>query len=548
MSDLPPISGRASIDTTDFKTALSEMNRDLRVLESGFKAAAAGMGDWTQSTSGLEARIKSLNSEIVIQGNKVEALRGEYERVAAAQGEGSRAAEELQIKLNKEVEALGKMQTELSKNEQALGEMATASDDAAGEIDSLAESTGKSQTALQGLAQLGPALGVGLAAAVAAVTALAVAAAAAGVAIVNMVFDATEAGAELYDLSLKTGISTTRLQELAYVGDQVGTSADTMTSAMARLTRSMSAAQVKADSELGKAFAGLGVSVVDVNGKLRENEVVFADLITALGNVSNESERDALAMQIFGKSAQELNPLIKAGSEEMARLSQEAHDVGAVMSDETVQGLADFQDSLDSLKAGFAGVMGTISGGFLPIFQSIADVLKDVMANPKVQEGIRLLAEKLGALAQRFADFVASDEFDVWIEKVINWFLNDLPGAIDKTVKFWDEDLRPALSVLSTVMSGLIVVLDLFLKGWQAVWWFLKTFILPIFESMKASFEFFGGIWDRLNLGAGWQNLLAGQSGQAAGDQYNVTINNSPQSSGGLLADINLLQMLYGGR
>jgi len=92
---LPPISGEVGLDTTDFKTAIASMNRELRVIESGFRASAAALGDWTHSATGLENRAETLTEKLEIQGRKVEALRGEYERVAEEKGENSRAAQQL---------------------------------------------------------------------------------------------------------------------------------------------------------------------------------------------------------------------------------------------------------------------------------------------------------------------------------------------------------------------------------------------------------------------------------------------------------------------
>ena len=64
----------------------------------------------------------------------------------------------------------------------------------------------------------------------------------------------------------------------------------------------------KGTGEIADAYRRLGVSVTDMSGNLRDSETVYWETIDALGKVSNETERDALAMQIFGKSAQELIP------------------------------------------------------------------------------------------------------------------------------------------------------------------------------------------------------------------------------------------------
>ena len=124
--------------------------------------------------------------------------------------------------------------------------------------------------------------------------------------------------------------------------------------------------------DLALAFNTLGVKTVDSNGNLRDSQAVFDDVIDALGKIENPVERDALAMQIFGKSAQELNPLIKAGSDELARLAQEAHDVGAVMDEETVAGLEAFDDTVASIQAGVKGMLGTLAGQFLPVAKLVA--------------------------------------------------------------------------------------------------------------------------------------------------------------------------------
>lgn len=125
MSDIPNLSGKVGLDVTDFKSGITELNREIRVIESGFQAAAAGMGDWGKSASGLETRIKALSSEIELQQKKVEAVRGEYERVRKEKGDNSRAAQELQIKINKENETLGKLQTELGHTETRLNGLKT---------------------------------------------------------------------------------------------------------------------------------------------------------------------------------------------------------------------------------------------------------------------------------------------------------------------------------------------------------------------------------------------------------------------------------------
>lgn len=377
MSD-NPLSSKVGLDTTDFKTAIAQMNRELRVVESGFRASAAALGNWSKDASGLEMRIKALNSEMDLQRVKVDVLAREYERVAKEKGATSRAAQDLQVRLNKETETLNKMGVELDQSQKALDGMGKEADQAGAKVEDLGEQEEQTTRSTERLKAVMGGLGTALKAGVAAIAAVGAAAAAAASGIARMVLSAADTAGELVDLSAQTGISVERLQELSYVGDQVGVSTETMTGGMARLIRSMSSAR-EGNEQTAAAFAALGISVTDSNGQLRDSEAVFQDAITALGGISNETERDALAMELFGKSAQDLNPLIKAGADEINRLTDEAHEMGAVMDDEAVGALESFGDELAGLQAGLKGTLGTLAVAFLPFFQEITGQAKGYM-------------------------------------------------------------------------------------------------------------------------------------------------------------------------
>jgi phage-related protein len=474
MSDLPPISGKVGLDTTDFKSGLSEMNRDIRVIESAFKASVAGLEDWGKSATGLESRIKALNEQIEIQKRKVGSLQGEYERVAGEQGAGSRAAEELAIKLNKEVEALGKMQKELNQSESGLKGLDENSRDAAKGVDELGDETDGSIDALEKLKSVASGLKTGLEVGVTAIAGLAAAVAGVGLAIGKLVTDSAELAGELTDTSLQTGISTERLQELAYVGDQVGTSAETVTGSLSKLTRSMDTAQeqqkkfndelasgkmedeINVPIEMAAAFNGLGVAFTDAQGNLRDSETVFAEVIDALGGVANETERDALAMEIFGKSAMELNPLIKAGSDEIARLSEEARTVGAVMSEDTVAGLESFGDTLASLKAGLQGTLGELAGAFAPAFQGLANTAQTYLG--QFSEIVRGADGDLVKMAKGVGDLIGDIANDIATRapEFLEAGLNIIQGILNAITENLPKLLEAAIDIIHSLVEFIV--------------------------------------------------------------------------------------------
>lgn len=183
----------------------------------------------------------------------------------------------------------------------------------------------------------------------------------AGGAIAKNAVDAAYAADDLNTLSKQTGISTEELQKFKYASDLIDVSLDTFTGSLTKLIRNMNSAS-KGTGTAGDAFNALGISITNADGSLRNNQEVFYEAIDALADIENYTERDALAMEIFGRSAQDLNPLILGGSDALKELGQQAQDAGLILSQDALDGLNELSDALDTAKAtfsSFGNVLGT---------------------------------------------------------------------------------------------------------------------------------------------------------------------------------------------
>jgi hypothetical protein len=463
------LSGKLGLDTTDFKTALTAANRELRVLESGFRASAAGLGDWAKNASGLELRIESLTGQIGIQQAKVAALRSEYERVAAEKGANSRAAQDLQIKLNRETETLGKMQIELRATQTNLDGMGDESSQAAKETTTLAKAEDKAEKSTKTLGERmkdlsdrlkdaggnirGFAAGVAKAAAGIAVgLAAAVGAAAAGIG--ALVLNLASAADEIVENAEMMGITAEQYQTFKFIGDQVGTSVETVARAFGRTTKAMTEAQ-KRGSPMAKLFKDLGVNVKDANGNLRDSEEVFQDLIGALGNIENETQREIIAQQLFGKSYQELIPLINAGADGIADMTQQAREMGAIMSEDTVNAAADLNDKLGALKAGVGGLVARLAGAFIPLISKVADKFQEWLSSPAVQQGIETLSRALGILADALGDLLSGNLDDAFTKfGAFGAILARLFGASDKDANSFGAKIIRTFKGIASGIGG----------------------------------------------------------------------------------------------
>ena len=186
---------------------------------------------------------------------------------------------------------------------------------------------------------------------------------------------------DLNTLSKQTGISTHELQMYAAMADLVDVPVETLAKSQSRLKKSMLGAS-EGGSQL-KYFEQLGISVTDANGNLRDSNDVFQETIKALGQMENETERDAIAMAIFGKSANELNPLIEdAGAtyEKVATIMAE-HGLEPV-SQEELDKANEFNDAIDTIKLVFlqaVQIVGTkIAGYLVPLMEKVVDVAANI--------------------------------------------------------------------------------------------------------------------------------------------------------------------------
>lgn len=201
--------------------------------------------------------------------------------------------------------------------------------------------------------------------------------------IVGIGVKAGAAADDLNTLSKQTGLSVEELQKFQMASDTIDVPMDTLTGSLAKVTKNMAGAK-DGTGPAAEAFKRLGVSIKDdVTGELLDNEDVFYASIEALGKMTNETERDALAMDIFGKSAQDLNPLILGGADALKEMGKAAEDKGLILSQEELDKANELQDTLDLIKAeslqGLMQIGSQLAPVLIPMFQAIGEAISGVI-------------------------------------------------------------------------------------------------------------------------------------------------------------------------
>lgn len=180
---------------------------------------------------------------------------------------------------------------------------------------------------------------------------------------------------DLNTLSSQTGFTVEELQKMKYASDIVDVSMDQMTGSIQKMTKQMSSGN--------KAFETLGVSLTDSNGNMRDAKDVWYDSLDALSKVQNETERDALSMEIFGKSAMDMAGIIDDGGASLKALGDEAEGLGLIMSQDMVDDANALQDSIDRMKGrteqAFLTMGASLASSLVPAFEKVLDVVTQVV-------------------------------------------------------------------------------------------------------------------------------------------------------------------------
>ncbi|MEL7661531.1 peptidoglycan DD-metalloendopeptidase family protein [Acetobacterium wieringae] len=347
----------------EFQKSIRNINEEYKTLKTEMASVTSAFDKNDQSQEKLTKQNEVLTKQIDLQKKKIEECNAALEKAKDKYGDNDRVTQSWQRAVNTATTELNKLERGLEtnnavlvKHNSKLKDLSNASNDAKEKIGAMGD----------GMASAGSKMTAGIT----------VPAAAAIAGLSALVMKSVGTADEMQRLSDVTGISAEELQKLNYAGSALGVQLETVTGAQAKLTKSMAGATDGTGTQ-AEAFATLGVSILDSNGNMRDANTVMMESFDALNGVGNETERDALAMAIFGKSAMELNPLIKAGSAGLKELTDEAEANGSVISNEGVAALDTFGDSLDAMGLSIMGAVGSVAADFTPTLQELADVAKD---------------------------------------------------------------------------------------------------------------------------------------------------------------------------
>ena len=424
-----------------YRENIERLSASMDVLDAEMRKVSAKYADNAESAELSAAKTDLLTQKISLQYDKIDNLKAGLEE--AAENYGSNAVETLrwEKELNNAEAELYKLNGQLKNNTEQVEDTTTATEDAG-------QSMGNLGDVVNGLtSKLGIQLPDGMKSSMNAMGSLdasslalagtfaAVAAAIVKVekAMISMTKESASFADNIITLSMQTGQTTDQLQEFSYATELIDVSVDTLQGSLRKLTNNMQDT-MNGTGNAQASFEALGISVTNADGSMRSANDVFYETIDALGKVKNETERDAMSMDIFGRSAQDLNPLIIQGSDTLKAYADEAHNVGYVLDEEALSALGAVDDAYQRLQKTQEGVKNQLAAEFAPYLEEFYG---------DATQGVKDLGKAI-------KDSGIVDAFGMLLETVGD-ILNPMSDLSNNRVPALTNALRPLAEVMALI-------------------------------------------------------------------------------------------------
>lgn len=431
----------------EYSAALKEANRNLKTLRSELKAETAELGANASAQQKNETKIRSLRKQIEQQEKVVSTLKTALKEVKDRYGDNSEEVAKWEQKLNQARFSLATMQNQLSTTEAELQKTTDAYGEAADAVSDYADAAGAAeQTAneitLQGAISAADNLTSKMKSAFNVIKEVTTAA-------WDWMKDSGQWADELTTNATKWGVDRQTLQGWSYAARFVDTEVETIARAFTKLNNRSDSTNKKL-KEIG-IMADAGVKAQDV----------FWEVVEALEGM-DEATRDATAQDIFGKSYQELLPLIQAGRAEWEKYIKEAEEAGYILDEDQLNNLTAFDDAWQRMDASVQVLKRTVASELAPAFKTIADSLGEMVTKftewSQTEQGKETLKGLGDALSEIVTSLTSETNFQGLVDGAAE-AIRGLTGALG-----WINDHKElvvgSIGAIGAAFAGLTIAKD----------------------------------------------------------------------------------------
>lgn len=288
------------------------------------------------------------------------------------------------------------------------------------------------------------------------------------------------------DTAKRTGLTVEAVQELGYVAKMTGSNLATVEVALRTMQKGLTDSGAES-AAFTSALETLGLSLAEL--RAMNPQAQFDALSQAIAGVADPSQRAGLAMTVFGRAGTALLPMLAEGTDGIAKLKDEAHKYGYVMSQEVAEAGSNFNDNLDRLKGSLGGLAQQVVAGLLPTLNSLVKCAADVVAgikewinnNPNLVSTLAHVAASVGAVLTVFGALVAACGSWIALAPAVGAAWTIATGPIGITImaiagviagivalwKNWDKVCHYMAQAWNTLTIVICKGVELWLSSWE---------------------------------------------------------------------------------
>lgn len=327
----------------------------------------------------------------------------------------------------------------------------------------------------------------------------------------EVVMGVVDLGSKLNDTAQKTGLSAEELQWWGYAAKQNSSDMDGVVDGAKKLVKGLGNISKDGTDPASKGFRALGISLDDPAIKAKDLNGIMMIVANKFSTMPDGMTKSQIAMDLFGKSGEDLIPTLNNGVQGIMAYRKEANDLGAVMSGKTASGLDDLGDNIDRVKAAWQGVKTQAVAALLPMLaETVQKILDWTTANRA------LIADKIASVvngivtALKLMGTVLGFAIDHWqalvaifaamtivkgmmaIVRAIIFFQSAQAAAAAESIGAWIAILGPILLIAAAIV-GLGALIYIFRdKIWGALQ-AVGRFFAAMGRTVAGVFE---GIWN----------------------------------------------------
>ena len=449
-------------NTTELQTALKDVNKHLKDTQTELKDVNKLLKLDPKNVDLLRQKQKLLTDAISDSKKKLDTLK-------TAQSQYAQGSKEWDA-IEREIVDCKNELSNLEKQYKDFGSVAKQQMKAAGEsVQAFGKKMGNVSRALAPVSAAAAGIGTGL---------------------LSLGYKSVTASDDLNTLAKQTGFTTAEIQKMQYAADRIDVSFDDIAGALKKLKPKI--------TENNAALNDLGIATTNADGSLRSATDVFYDAVVAISQIENETERDQVAMELFGKSADNLSGILDDGGAALREYGKEAEAMGLILDQDTLDSLNSINDAIDKAKAeggaALASLGAAVAQALLPVIEKLPPILD------KIATYIASLSPETVEMALKITAIVAA--------------LAPLASAISAVSTALGILLaNPIVLAIAAAVAAIVAITVVVVKNWDTI----KEAAQKLWDKIK---EIFGKIKDFIV--SVWKNIQSTISNIISGIVSNI--------------------------